>query len=132
MSVDGRRAEDGLFILRGALAKEPIKIQAAKLWEKADKDVTLEIDMPPGDCFDFQGGRLYNVYLDQGKVRYKLTKEGRILTKADKKKHGQATFASTLTHLSRFSNGAGGPAMKFTVLAHHMGADNLSELSEAT
>ena len=49
VSVDGRRAEDGQFSLRGALASEPIRIQAAKLWEKADEDVTLEIDVPPGD-----------------------------------------------------------------------------------
>ena len=133
MSVDGRRAEDGQFSLPGALANEPIKIQAAKLWEKADEDVTLEIYIPPGDRFDFQGGRLYTDYLDQEKVRYKLTKEGRILTEADKKKHGLGDFClRTLTHLSWSSNGAGGPAMKFRVLVHHMGADSLTELSEAT
>ena len=133
VSVDGRRAEDGQFSLRGALANEPIRIQAAKLWEKADEDVTLEIDVPPGDRFDFQGGRLYSDYLDQDKVKYKLTKEGRILTEAEKKKHGLGDFClRALTHLSRSSNGAGGPAMKFTVLAHHMGAYSLTELSEAT
>ena len=36
VSVDGRRAEDGQFSLRGALASEPIKVQAAKLWEKSN------------------------------------------------------------------------------------------------
>ena len=67
----------------------------------------LKIDMPPGDRFDFQGGRLYSDYLDQEKVRYKLTKEGKILTEADKKKHGLGDFCfPTLTHLSRSSNGA--------------------------
>ena len=133
VSVDGRRAEDGQFSLRGALASEPIRIQAAKLWEKADEDVTLEIDVPPGDRFDFQGGRLYSDYLDQDKVRHKLTKEGRILTEAERKKHGLGDFClRALTHLSRSSNGSSGPAVKFTVLAHHMGADSLTELSEAT
>ena len=133
VSVDGRRADDGQFSLRGALASDPISVQAAKLWEKADEDVMLELDMPPGDRFEFQGGRLYSEYLDQEKVRYRLIKEGRILTEADKKKHGLGDFClRTLVHLSRSSNGAGGPAMKFTVLAHHLGADNLAELSEAT
>ena len=56
VSVDGRRADDGQFSLRGALASDPISVQAAKLWEKADEDVMLELDMPPGDRFEFQGG----------------------------------------------------------------------------
>ena len=45
VSVDGRRADDGQFSLRGALASDPISVQAAKLWEKADEDVMVRTDV---------------------------------------------------------------------------------------
>ena len=48
VSVDGERVEDGQFNIRGNLCKEKVKVQAAKIWEKAEEDVTLEVEMPPG------------------------------------------------------------------------------------
>ena len=57
--VDGNRAEDGHFSLQGALGKEAVEVQAAKLWEKANESVMLEIELPPGELFKFEGGRLY-------------------------------------------------------------------------
>ena len=60
VSVDGKRAEDGLFNIRGELSKDAAKVQASKLWEKADENVILEVELPPGDFFCFEGGRLYS------------------------------------------------------------------------
>ena len=71
LSVDGNRTEDGHFNLRGALGKETVKVQAAKLWEKANESVMLEVELPPGELFKFEGGRLYSEYLDH---RYGNTK----------------------------------------------------------
>ena len=83
LSVDGNRAEDCQFGLRGALGKETVKVQAAKLWEKAIESVILEVELPPGELFKFEGGRLYSEYLDQESVKYRLTKDGQILTGTD-------------------------------------------------
>ena len=133
LSVDGNRTEDGHFNLRGALGKETVKVQAAKLWEKANESVMLEVELPPGELFKFEGGRLYSEYLDQESVRYRLTKDGQILTGADKKEHGIGDFClRAITHLGKTSNNAQGPNIKITVLVHHLGADAITDLSEAT
>ena len=133
VSVDGKRAEDGLFNIRGELSKDAAKVQASKLWEKADENVILEVELPPGDFFCFEGGRLYSEYLDQEKVKYRLLKEGRILSEAEKKTHGIGDFGlRAIMHLGKASNGANGPNIKVTILVHHLGADNITELTEAT
>ena len=61
VSADGKRADDGHFSLRGPLCAEATKLQAAKLWEKADESVILQIDMPPGESFIFEGGNFASV-----------------------------------------------------------------------
>ena len=133
VSVDGERVEDGQFNIRGNLCKEKVKVQAAKIWEKAEEDVTLEVDVPPGEAFTFEGGQLYSEYLDQERVKYRILKNGRILTEAEKKDNGVGDFClRAITHLAKTSNSASGPSIKVTVLVHHLGAEGIGNLSEAT
>ena len=61
LSADGKQADGGSFMLRGALSPEPIQIQAGKLWEKAEEDVMLTVNVPNGAEFVFAGGRLCTV-----------------------------------------------------------------------
>ena len=133
ISTDGGRVEDGQFNLRGALGKDLVKVQASKLWSKADENVWLEIITPPGEWFNFEGRRLFSEYLDQERVNYRVTKEGRILSEAEKKDNGVGNFSlCAITHLSKTSNNASGPHIKYTILVHHLGADNIADLREAT
>ena len=84
LSAERRRADDGQVM---------------------GKDVMIQIDTPPGQLLKFEGGNLYSEYLDQGKVRYKLVKDGRILTEADKKDLGLGDFClRVLAHLGKNSN----------------------------
>ena len=66
VSTDGERVEDGQFSIQGVLSKETARVQASKIWEKAEEDVTLEVEVPPGELFKFEGAHLYSEYLDQG------------------------------------------------------------------
>ena len=66
-------------------------------------------------------------------MKYRLLKEGRILSEAEKKTHGIGDFClRAIMHLGKASNGANGPNIKVTILVHHLGADNITELTEAT
>ena len=133
VSVDGERVEDGQFDIRGNLCKEKVKVQAAKIWEKAEEDVTLEVEMPPGEMFTFEGGHLYSEYLDQERVKYRILKDGKILSENEKKENGVGDFClRAVTHLTKTSNGASGPNMKITVLIHHLGTEGIMNLTEAT
>ena len=133
VSTDGERIEDGQFGIQGVLCKEKVKVQAAKIWEKAEEDVTLEVDIPPGEKFIFEGGQLHSEYLDQEQVKYRILKDGKILTEAEKKASGVGDFClRAISHLGKTSNNASGPNIKITVLVHHLGADGITNLSEAT
>ena len=133
VSVDGERVEDGQFNIRGNLCKEKVKVQAAKIWEKAEEDVTLEVEMPPGEMFAFEGGHLYSEYLDQERVKFRILKDGKILTENEKKENGVGDFClRAIIHLAKTSNSASGPNMKITVLVHHLGAEGIMNLSGAT
>ena len=133
VSADGERVEDGQFNIQGVLSKEAARVQASKIWEKAEEDVTLEITVPPGECFKFEGGHLYSEYLDQSKVKYRVLKAGKILTEEEKKENGVGDFClRAINHLGRASNGTGGPHIKVTVLVHHLGADGITNLSGVT
>ena len=66
-------------------------------------------------------------------MRYQIVKEGRILTEEDKKGSGIREFSlRAITHLGRTSNSSSGPIIKYTILVHHLGADNITNLTEAT
>ena len=111
VSTDGKRAEDGRFNLRGPLTEDPIKLQASKLWEKVDERVVLEITIPQGEKFQFEGGRLFSEFLDQQQTKYRIVKEGRILTEAKKKENGVGDFClQVITHLSKTAKGQTDPA----------------------
>ena len=133
VSADGERVEDGQFGIQGVMSKEAAKVQATKIWEKAGEDIIVEIEVPPGEWFQFEGGHLYSEYLDQSKVKYKHLKAGKILKEEEKKENGIGDFClRAICHLGRASNGAGGPHIKVTVLVHHLGADSITDLSGVT
>ena len=133
VSADGERVEDGQFNIHGILSKETAKVQASKIWEKAEEDIILEVEVPPGELFEFEGGHLYSEYMDQEKVKYKVLKSGRFLTEAEKKENGVGEFClRAIAHLGKASNGASGPTIKITLLVHHLGADGITNLSGVT
>ena len=74
VSPDGRSTASGSFLLRGALCQEPIQIQAAKLWEKAESDILLTINVPNGADLIFAGGKLYSEFVDSDRVRFQVSK----------------------------------------------------------
>ncbi len=55
---DNRRVARGQFILHGLFTKEPVMLQASKLFPEADPDITLTVVIPDGREFRFNGGTL--------------------------------------------------------------------------
>ena len=132
VTPDGSQTDSGSFMLRGALTPEPIKIQAAKLWEKATADVILAVNAPNGADFMFAGGRLCSDYVSCEKIGFQFVKAGELLAETEWERNGVGKFCvRLLAHLGKTSNGAAGPHIKFTLLTHPLDVDNLLEVSAA-
>ena len=133
VSPDGRSTASSSFLLRGALCQEPIQIQAAKLWEKAESDILLTINVPNGADLIFAGGKLYSKFVDSDKVKFKVSKGDQVLNEKDWQEKGVGEFClRVVTQLGKTSNGSSGPHIEFMLLVHPLGVDRLLELSDTT
>ena len=118
ISADGRQVTAGQFQLEGALTPTPVVIQASKLWEKADGDIVLSVEVPSGNAFVFEGGRLTSDYVDHETVKYRFSRGDQVLAEAEREASGVGPFClRILAHLGKTSNGATGPNIKYTMLA---------------
>ena len=70
VSVDGQRIDNGQFFLRGVLNEEKITVQTAKLWAKANKEVTMTLKIPAGEKFNFMSGTLASEYMDMSELDF--------------------------------------------------------------
>ena len=132
MSPDGRQADGGSFMLRGALTPEPLQIQAGKLWEKAAADVVLSVDVPNGAEFVFAGGKLCSDYVNSDRISFRFSKAGQVLAETEWDGQGVGKFClRLLAHIGKTSNGSAGPHIKFTLLTHPLDVDSLLEVSAA-
>ena len=132
ISADGRQVTAGQFQLEGALSPTPVVVQASKLWEKADNDIVLSVEVPSGNAFVFEGGRLTSDFLDHETVKYKFARGGQILAEAERTAGGVGAFClRIIAHLGKTSNGAAGPNIKFTMLVIPQSASDTLEMSAA-
>ena len=76
LSPDNRQVRRGQLIMRGPLSAEPAVIQASKLWEKGDKDVTVNLFFPQAAEFDFVAGTLASEYLTSDGIKMVCAKNG--------------------------------------------------------
>ena len=133
VTADGQRVHSGQFMMRGALSAETIQLQASKLWEGADAETVLCVNIPTGAELRFEGGRLCSEYIAQEAVKYEFKKAGITLSKEEQKASGTGEFSMrVLAHLGKTSNGTAGPHIKFTVLTFPLSVDALTELTAAT
>ena len=90
LSPDNRQVRRGQLIMRGPLSAEPAVIQASKLWEKGDKDVTVNLFFPQAAEFDFAAGTLASEYLTSDGIKMVCAKNGQPVLPTDWARHGTA------------------------------------------
>jgi hypothetical protein len=79
LSTDNRRIETGRFITVGYLDEEDGKIEARKLWQKADSNVVVTMQFKQAEIFTFSDGTLCSDFVAGGNITHCLhvVKEGR-------------------------------------------------------
>jgi len=58
LAPDNKHVARAQFFMCGTLSAQPGIIAASKLWERADKAVTMSVTFPHGDTFNFSNGSL--------------------------------------------------------------------------
>ena len=133
VSTDGSKVDNGQFFLAGNLVSQNIVIQTAKLWAKANKEVTLSLKIPNGDKFNFMSGTLASEYKDQGDLEFSYSSSAGALEPDKWEENGLCRFSiRVICHLGKSSNTPTGPHIKYTVLAFPHDADQLTRLSDRT
>lgn len=135
LSADGENVESGQFWLRGKLSAEPLSVNASKLWDMEDKNVTLSLAGLEGSDFSFHGGTLCSDYLDPESIRYSFNKNGVPIAPPDWEEYQIGDFCLRLVAcLDKSSNarGSSGPQIKFWVILYPMSVQQLEELGALT
>ncbi len=107
---DNRRVARGQFILHGLFTKEPVILQASKLFPEADPDITLTVVIPDGQEFHFNGGTLGSDLLACENFKHHFSKGKRIIfpTQWAANKLGETSMRA-VSHLDKTANGNNGP-----------------------
>lgn len=132
LSADNSTVSNSQFALRGTLSKDPINMQASKVWEKADEAVTMSICIPQGKDFSFESGTLCSEYIDQEAIKLAFEKDGQPILPTNWESLGIGNCSIRLiAHLDKTSN-TRGPNIRYTVLIFPACTEELTGISEHT
>ena len=118
LTPDNRHIARGQLVMRGPLTLDKALVQAAKLWEQADKDAIVAFSFPNAAEFDFAGGRMTSEYLTSDSVKMTKQKGDVAVQQGDWAKLGIGNFCLRLfVNLTKPAPATGQkPAAKFYLL----------------
>jgi hypothetical protein len=135
ISADGRKVTSMRFGLQGKIAVTAIELQAAKLWERVPRDVSVSIEVPEAATFRFTGGTLYSDYVAQEDCKIAFRRGDVTMSNEEAEQLGTGQLCLRLfAYLDQSSNTRGGPGphLKVMVLVYPMNVEELEELSMLT
>jgi hypothetical protein len=135
VSTDGEKVISSRFGLQGQIAATAIDLQAAKLWERVARDVSVSIEVPEAAAFRFAGGTLYSDYVAQEDCKVTFKRGDVTMSSEEAEQIGAGQLCLRLfAYLDKSSNARGGPGphLKVMVLVYPMNVEELEELSVLT
>ena len=133
LSADNRRIQRSHFMLLGPLTRNPINIQASKLFPAADPSITLTITMPDSGEFRFRGGTLSSDILPAEGYKHHYSKAGNIIFPTDWLLNNIGeTCMRAVSHLDKTSNTVSGPRPKTTILLFPKSLEGMNQASDST
>ena len=131
LSPDNRQVRRGQILMRGHLSKDPAIVQAAKLWDRADKDVTVTLPFPQAAEFDFSGGTMASDYLTSGGIRIQCARNGQEIQQSDWAGCGIGAFCLRLfLQIIKGATASHRPTARYTVLFFPMKEEEMVRENE--
>jgi hypothetical protein len=135
LSADNRTATGGQFAARGRLAREEVKLEAAKVWKDAEAGPVLTVRVPGGGEFTFGEGGLCSDYMDSDKIDHCVTtaaRGGQPVLQDDFAAKGIGGFCLRLVcHISKAAKKTG-VTLGYTVLIFPGTAEEVQDVSDLT
>lgn len=133
LSPDNRRIARSQFLLQGVPSKDPITLQASKLFPAADPAIKMSIKLPDSAEFRFNGGSLSSDLLHCDAFTHHFSKGESIIFPTDwtANKLGE-TCMRAVCHLDKASNTSAGPKPKVTILLFPRSAEEMNQLTDST
>jgi hypothetical protein len=136
LSTDNRRIETGRFITVGYLDEEDGKIEARKLWQKADSNVVVTMQFKQAEIFTFSDGTLCSDFVAGGNITHCLhvVKEGRApapVLEGEREKLGVGDFTVRMVcTIAKKSSARNGIVISYTIMAYPGTKEDLLQTSE--
>jgi hypothetical protein len=133
LGPDNRKIIRSRFLLAGPLTKEPVTLQANKLFPEADPAITLTVTIPDGATFRFNDGTTTSDTLPCEAYKHHFTKNNAVIFPTDwpANKIGETSMRA-VCHLDKNSSTGTGPRPKTTILIFHKSAEEMVQLSDST
>ena len=131
LSTDNERVERGTLIVKGQLEEEPIRIEANKIWEDANKNVMLSLKLNNEDIFTFNATGLTSDILPQenihhGVVLMREDRAPRPVLEGEYEGLGIGNFCLRMAcTISKSSSVRKGVVLKYTVLIFPVSKDDM-------
>jgi hypothetical protein len=131
LCADNSAATSGQFLVRGTLASEEFKTEAAKIWSSADAGLQLSINIPAGGNFKFSEGGMCSDFMGMEEIEHCITtggRNGQVVMHADYDTRGVGNFCIRLVcHLQKAKSKI---LLGYTILLYPGSTEEVLEVSE--
>ncbi len=138
LSPDKLRVANGTFITRGDLGIRPKRMAANTIWSGAGANISLHLDFPSANVFQFHSGRLWSNFVPSSQVEYNFydTTEGRnrraLLNTDERLVNTEPGFCLRMVcQLSNTSSATNGVIIKAFTLLFPSSAETINEAVES-
>ena len=135
LNADNSAVAGGQFMARGRLAKDAVKIEANKLWEAAESNLILTVQIPEAGVFTFGEGGLCSEYMESDNVEFCVTTNNRsaqVVLASDYGRKGIGAFCIRLVCYIAKASPRYGVTLGYTVLIFPGNAEQVCDVSELT
>jgi hypothetical protein len=138
LSPDNLRVASGTFITRGDLGIKPKRMAANTIWSGAGANISLHLDFPSANVFQFDSGGLWSNFVPSSQVEHGFydTTEGRngraLLNTDERLVNTEPGFCLRMVcQLSNTSSASKGVIIKAVILLFPSSADTIDEAVES-
>lgn len=138
LSPDNLRVASGTFITRGDLGIKPKRMAANTIWPGAGSNISLHLDFPSANVFQFDSGGLWSNFVPSSQIEHGFydTTEGRngrsLLPADDRLINTEAGFCLRMVcQLSNQSSATKGVLVKAVILLFPASAESVNEAVES-
>jgi hypothetical protein len=133
LAADNSAVTSGQFVARGQLAAEELRMDASRIWNGADANLQLSIQVPRGEAFKFSDGGLCSDFMAESEIEYCITTVGRsaqVVLQADYKAKKIGNFCIRMVCDIKKATARAGVTLNYKVMLYPGTEEEVTGVSE--